>query len=771
MLAFAAFAALAFQNPDTTEIVLVATTDLHGQVAAWDYYRGAPAPGGLTRAATAIDSLRQVYPGRLVVVDAGDDIAGSPFAAYFGGVRPEDPHPVIDAMNLVGYDAATPGEAEFAYGLPMMDRALSAATFPFVSGNLRVLPEDTLALRAYRVLVREGVKIGIAGFTTPGVMVWQKDELRNRLHVTPIDAEATAVFRELRRDADVAIVLVHSGMGGASSYDTTGVGPENDAAWFGEGTVRPDLVVVGHSHREMVDSAFGGVHFVQPRPFAGSLAVAHLRVARAQGGWHVVNIRAERVLLDAVAPSSRVERRMAEKQAAVSAWMAQSLGEAAAPMPAASARAEDTPLVRFISDVERRAAGAQLAATPVSDIRAGFNEGEITMAEVQRLYPADYTLKAVKLSGEQLHGYLEQAARYWYVDSAGAVWVNSFVAGSNYDIVGGAEYTVDLSRPAGARITSLTVKGRPVMPTDSFTLALSSFRQSGGGNYAVLAGAPVVYDRGQRIRDLLVAEIRRRRTLDPAAYSGTSWRIVPERSAQAARGLFVVGGAPRAAAPAAAPVAIPVATAVGASIELPEAPVIWGSLRLPAPAGPGGSLLRLTADAYRNAMRADLALVASDEAKADLPAGDVTDAAVSEALPGSQRLLRITMRGEDLRWVFEHVVEGEAPCCEISGATLTYAPAHDSFHRVKSVRFGSGHDLEPRKTYLVAISERLVQGESFLLGGANCSVALGCATAGLLGRWPVERSDSTGADALRAYLHRLPQPVTPPDTPRLLPAR
>jgi 2',3'-cyclic-nucleotide 2'-phosphodiesterase/3'-nucleotidase len=771
MLALAAFAAFALQNPDTTELVLVATTDLHGQVAAWDYYRGAAAPGGLTRAATAIDSLRQVYPGRLVVVDAGDDIAGSPFAAYFSGVNPEEPHPVMDAMNLVGYDAATPGEAEFAYGVPMMNRALSAATFPFVSGNLRVLPADTLALRSYRVLVREGVKIGIAGFTTPGVMVWQRDAVRNRLHVTPIDAEATAVLRELRRDADVAVVLVHSGMGGPASYDTTGVGPENDAAWFGEGTIRPDLVVVGHSHREMVDSVFGGVHFIQPRPFAGSLAVAHLRVVRAQGGWHVVNIRAERVLLDAVAPSTRVERRMAEKQAAVSAWMAQSLGEAAAPMAAASARAEDTPIVRFINDVQRRAAGAQLSAASVPDIRAGFNEGEITMGEVQRLYPADYTLKAVKLSGEQLRGYLEQAARYWYVDSAGAIWINSFIAGNNYDIVGGAEYTVDLSRPVGARITALSVKGRAVAPTDSFTLALSSFRQSGGGNYAMLAAAPVVYDRGQRIRDLLVAEIRRRRTLNPAAYAGSSWRIVPEKSAQAARGLFVVGGAPRAAGPAAAPIAIPMATAVGGTIDLPEAPSIVASLRLPAPAGPGGSLLRLVADAYRNAMRADLALVASDEAKADLPAGEILDAAIGAALPGNQRLLRITMRGADLRWVFEHVVEGETPCCEISGATLTYVPARERFHRVKSVRFGSGHDLDSKKTYVVAISERLVQGESFVLGGANCSASLGCASAGLLGRWPVERSDSTGADALRGYLHRMPQPVTPPDTPRLLPAR
>jgi 2',3'-cyclic-nucleotide 2'-phosphodiesterase/3'-nucleotidase len=276
MVFLAAFAVLALQTPDTARIVVVATSDLHGQAVAWDFGRQAPAPGALARAATAIDSLRHRYPDQVVVVDAGDALEGTPFAAYYGGVEPQDPHPIVDAMNQVGYDAATVGNHDFDFGVPLLDRALSAATFPFVSANIRVLPEDTLELRPYVVLQRNGIRVGISGFTTTGVMVWNRDQVHGRLRLTPIAEEARTALGEMRKDADLAIVLAHTGLEGPSSYDTTGVGAENVAARLAEGSVRPDLVVVGHSHREMVDSVRGGVHFVQPKPFGQSLAVVHI---------------------------------------------------------------------------------------------------------------------------------------------------------------------------------------------------------------------------------------------------------------------------------------------------------------------------------------------------------------------------------------------------------------------------------------------------------------------------------------------------------------
>src|SRR5262245_33858307 len=182
LLSAAVFAALA----DTTHLVLVATTDVHGHTTEWDYAADRPFPGGLTRVATVIDSLKARYPGRLVVVDAGDLIQGDVFASYYGRIAPRDPNPAIDAMNAIGYDVATPGNHDFDYGVSVLQRAVASATFRYVSGNIRGLPGDTLEFAPYVVIVRAGIRIGVTGFTTPGVMVWDQKALRGRTRVAPI---------------------------------------------------------------------------------------------------------------------------------------------------------------------------------------------------------------------------------------------------------------------------------------------------------------------------------------------------------------------------------------------------------------------------------------------------------------------------------------------------------------------------------------------------------------------------------------------------------
>src|SRR5688500_13222173 len=101
------------QVPDSAHVVLVATTALPRHP-----------PGRLARVAPVVDSLRRRYPGQVVVLDAGDLLQGDPFATYHARVAPATPHPVIEAMNLVGYDVATPGNHDFDFGVPAFERAV-----------------------------------------------------------------------------------------------------------------------------------------------------------------------------------------------------------------------------------------------------------------------------------------------------------------------------------------------------------------------------------------------------------------------------------------------------------------------------------------------------------------------------------------------------------------------------------------------------------------------------------------------------------------------
>ncbi|HEY9441951.1 MAG TPA: bifunctional UDP-sugar hydrolase/5'-nucleotidase, partial [Gemmatimonadales bacterium] len=465
----------AAQVPDSAHLVLVATTDAHGHITAWDYLAHRPYPGGLARVATAVDSLRRRYPGQVVVVDAGDLLQGSPFAEYRRRVGPQDPDPLIEAMNLVGYDAATPGDRDLEVGLEALRQATAGARFPWVSGNLRLDPADTPVFQPSAVVQRQGVRVGITGFTTPGAMVWNRGRMRGTRLVRLADA-AGPVLAGLRRDADVVVALVHAGLGGASSYDTTGVGAEQGAAELAGLSARPDLVVVGHSHRAIRDTTLGGVHFVQPRPDALELAVVHLDLAREKNRWRILRVRSEPLDLGRVAPSPLVEQRLAALHAAVQAWVDQPLGLATAPMPATAARAQPTALLDFVLETERRAGGARLASAALSDLRLGLPGDTIRRADLLRFSPGDRTLVTLRISGAQLRSYLEWSARYFRVDPAGRISLDDAVAGSDFEVVRGARYDIDLRRPVGDRIRELSVGGRPVAESDSFTLALDQRR-------------------------------------------------------------------------------------------------------------------------------------------------------------------------------------------------------------------------------------------------------------------------------------------------------
>jgi len=172
--------------------------------------------------------------------------------------------------------------------------------------------------------------------------------------------------------------------------------------------------------------------------------------------------------------------------------VAHPLGLATAPMPATAARAQPTPLLDFVLETERRAGGAQLASAALSDLRLGLPGDTIRRADLLRFTPGDRTLVTLRISGAQLRSYLEWSARYFRVDPAGRISLDDAVAGSDFEVVRGARYDIDLRRPVGDRIRELSVGGRPVAESDRFTLALDQRRAAGAGGYGMLRGAPVV---------------------------------------------------------------------------------------------------------------------------------------------------------------------------------------------------------------------------------------------------------------------------------------
>lgn len=510
------------------ELLVLGTTDVHGRVRSWDYYGdSAESIRGLTRAATIVDSIRAANPGRVVLVDAGDLLQGNPFAYVAMKQFADSANPIIAAMNAMGYDASAIGNHEYNYGVPYLERAVSLAKFPMLSANT-FKPDGTLKFRAWTMIERQGVKIGIVGATTPGVMVWDAENVKGKVNLTDIIPAVRKAVQDVKAaGADVVMVTVHSGLNEPASYDTvsTGLPSENVSERIAKEIPGIDLIVYGHSHREQPDLHIGNTLLVQPKNWATSVGVAHLSLERDGNAWRVASSKGEVIQSRGHAESARISSVVAASHNASVSYANTVIGNTAVVWRGDSARLMDTPLIDLINEVEKKAAHADLASSAAFTLDAALPAGPVTVARIAQLYPYDNTLRAVRISGQQLRDYLEFSARYYTRVENGKPVPDPEIPGYNFDMITGADYVIDLARPIGSRVTTLTYKGRPVAPTDSFTLALNNYRQTGGGGYAMLKGAPVVFDQQQEIRQLLIDEVRSKGTLDPKDYFTRNWSL------------------------------------------------------------------------------------------------------------------------------------------------------------------------------------------------------------------------------------------------------
>lgn len=534
--------ALTAAAADTGTLVLMGTTDLHGWVLPYDYYTGKTTNNSLASLVPMIDSVRAANPGRTILVESGDLLQGNPLDFVYSKLEPGETHPLVAAMNLVGYDAAAIGNHEFNYGIAHLDEAVRQARFPWLSANTFRAGTNEHAYRAYafvaRTIAGRPVKIGITSVTPPGVAIWDRDNVRGRLEFRDIVESVRPVVAQMRAEgADLVVVAAHSGLEG-SSYDTaaTHVPAENAAIAMARQVPGIDVILMGHTHRELADTTINGVLVQQAKNWGASLAVSTLTLSHGGDGWHILakHGRILRPVEDRV--DARLQAALAQAHERTRQYVGRQIGVSTDEWTSELSRTRDTPITDLINDVQRRVTGAELSSTAAFSLSSRIPRGPITVADVAGLYIYDNTLKAVRISGAQLRAYIEKSAEYYLPCPGGqcARVTSPAVPGYNFDVISGVDYALDLTEPVGQRVVRLERNGRAVAPTDSFTIALNNYRASGSGGFSMLIGAPVVYDRGESIRDLLIADIQRRGRISPADVFRRNWEIVPAALAERA---------------------------------------------------------------------------------------------------------------------------------------------------------------------------------------------------------------------------------------------
>ncbi|MFF5786670.1 bifunctional metallophosphatase/5'-nucleotidase [Streptomyces sp. NPDC012693] len=545
---------------------VMGTTDLHGNVFNWDYFTDrefddkAHNDVGLAKISTLVDQVRAAK-GRCntLLIDAGDTIQGTQLSYYYAKVDPITKtggpvHPMAQAMNAIGYDAAALGNHEFNYGIPVLRKFEEQCDFPLLGAN--ALDAKTLrpafppySMHRMRTPHGRDVKVAILGLTNPGIAIWDKANVGGRMVFPGLEEQAAKWVPKLRSmGADVVVVSAHSGSSGTSSYGDQLPHIENAAGLVAEQVAGIDAILVGHAHTEIPEYRVRNketgkdVVLSEPLKWGQRLTLFDFDLVWEKGRWVVEKVGAQVLNSNTVAEDPEITGLLADEHTKVVAYVNQVIGTSTAVMTTADAPWKDEPIIDLINVVQTETvkaalAGGAYAELPVVSQASCFSRtaripaGRITIKDAAGLYPFENTMEARLMTGAQLKEYLEYSARYYVLTPGGAPVDTGKLTNAdgipdyNYDAVSGLTYDVDIARPAGSRIVGLAFGGAPIDPAAKFVLAVNNYRASGGGAFPHVANAPQLWANSDEIRNTIIQWVQAKGTVDPALFASVDWRL------------------------------------------------------------------------------------------------------------------------------------------------------------------------------------------------------------------------------------------------------
>ena len=591
-------------------LALLETTDLHGNVLSYDYFKLAPDPAfGLERTATLIAQARQQFPNT-VLLDAGDTIQGNALGDYQAGAGVPACGEVLaiyKAMNALGYEGGTVGNHDFNFGLPYLNQVTGShfevdgvaasspqckgPRFPLVLANIdsvqsgrplfapyHIINKQIDALDANGLPVRATIRIGIIGFTPPGILAWDKRWLDGKVVARGVVEAAQQYIPQMRAEgADLIVAIAHGGL------DDRPYTPTMENASFHLSQVAGiDAMLIGHAHQVFPDAAskstqwnatgvdkvkgtVNGVPTVMANLWGKHLGVIGLHLKYDGSHW-IVDKRQTTVEARAtglgnkvmVAPDAAIAPLVAAEHTGTIGFVQTPLGHTEFRMSSYFADLGDSSAIEVVNLAQAdylaryvKANLPELANLPVLSVSAAFKAGVaggndytdvkpgvLALNNAADLYLYPNMLSAVKVNGAQLKTWLEQGARrFRRIDpqqTAPQELIDGSVASYNFDTITSPDfsYAIDVTQAVGNRVGQLRFRGEPVAPDQLFLVATNNYRASGGGNVPGLDGSKTVLAAPDTNRDVLVEYVRRAQTLTrPAHGTHRSWHFVKVRTA------------------------------------------------------------------------------------------------------------------------------------------------------------------------------------------------------------------------------------------------
>jgi 2',3'-cyclic-nucleotide 2'-phosphodiesterase / 3'-nucleotidase len=517
-----------------SHITILSTTDLHGNIYPIDYNTNEPDARGLARVATVVRQARKEDP-RLLLLDSGDTIQGTPLTFYHAKVNNKPPDPMMAVMSAMGYDAMAVGNHEYEFGWDVLNKARGEAQFPWLSANTYKKGTGEPYFQPFVLKEVNGVRVGILGLTTPGMpSLDDPDRYYSKIEVREPISEArkwVAMLRE-KEHADVVIIAMHMGLEVdlRTGEKNPGQMPnENAAIAIAEQVAGVDVILMGHTHREVPSLFINGVLLAQAEKWGRFVARVDMYLEKSDR-WRVVAKSSRTISVGNQVEADPEIIRIAEPyHRETQAWLDRVIGQSDVELRAGEERFRDTAILDLVQRVQLEAGHADVSMSMSLNSKARIPKGPVTVRDIIGLYEYEAAPVVIEVTGQRLKDALEHSARHFGTykpDTPLAALIDERFPPYTYDVAEGIAYELDISRPLGDRILNMRFRGKPVGPTQKLRLATITFRVNGGAGYTMFKDAPVIWRSNKELRELIIDWVKRNGHIPTTATN--NWRLLPE---------------------------------------------------------------------------------------------------------------------------------------------------------------------------------------------------------------------------------------------------
>ena len=545
----------------TVKLKLVETSDLHGSLFPWDFINDKPANTSLAQVYTYVKALRADKNQSVILLDNGDILQGQPLVYYYNFEDTKSEHICARVMNYMKYDAATIGNHDIEPGHPVYDRLKKEFSFPWMAANAVDIKTGKPYFKPYTILNRNGVKIAVLGLITPGIPMWLPEKIWAGIDLQDmvVTAEKWVKIIQEKEHPDVLIGLFHAGVEANYEGQTADMPRnENAAQLVAEKVPGFDVVFVGHDHHgwnyTVKDPAGNNVLILGTLNAARTATEATIVLNKnnTTGQWNK-EISGDVIQVEKFSPDADLMAEFEPVIKNIKTYVAKPIGQFTETISTRESLFGDSPFVDLIQKIQLELTGADVAFAEPLSFNAEIKKGEIYVRDMFKLYKFENLLYTMKMSGQEIKDYLEFSYGSWFNQMKNAddnlLKFNTAANGEliysrgtpqlasayyNYSSAAGINYTVDVSKPAGERISIVSMSdGKPFDVKKMYTVAMNSYRGNGGGGH-LTQGAKIpkeeitgriVNSTPKDLRYYLMKWIEKEKTVSPKA--SNNWSVIP----------------------------------------------------------------------------------------------------------------------------------------------------------------------------------------------------------------------------------------------------